>query len=53
MNREIKFRRTKTYDDELANIRELNPKLADQIEQKRDYFERCPLPIARPERGGT
>lgn len=41
MIREIRFRRTRTYDTELANIREFNPVLADQIEEKREYFERC------------
>ena len=52
MSRKIKFRCTKTYDDELANIRELNPKLADQIEQKRKYFERClTTPPYRPAPG--
>jgi plasmid maintenance system killer protein len=41
MTRELKFRRTATYEDELANIREVNRELADQIEEKREYFEHC------------
>lgn len=52
MGREIKFRRTSTYDEELANIREFNRKLADQIEEKREYFERClTTPPYRPTPG--
>ncbi len=39
--RKIKFRRTATYDDELANIRKFNRELANQIEEKREYFEHC------------
>jgi len=41
MTRKIKFRRTTVYDEELANIRKFNWKLADQIEEKREYFEHC------------
>lgn len=41
MTRKIKFRRTTTYDEELANIREFNQGLAEQIEEKRKYFEHC------------
>jgi len=50
MSREINFRRTETYNEELATIREFNRKPADQIEEKRVYFERCltHLPIAQP-----
>ena len=41
MHRKIKLRRAHTYDEELANIREFNRELAEEIEEKRDYFERC------------
>lgn len=39
MSRKIRFRKTHTYDTELANIRKTNPELAKQIEEKREYFE--------------
>jgi len=41
MTRKIKFRRSDTYDRELANIHEFNRELAQQIEEKREYFEHC------------
>jgi len=52
MSRKIKFRKTHTYDAEIANIREINPELAQQIEEKREYFERCLItPPYRPAPG--
>jgi hypothetical protein len=41
MRRKIRFRRIHTYDEELVKIREFNRELAEQIEEKREYFERC------------
>jgi len=52
MSRKIKFHKTLTYDAEIANIREINPELAQQIEEKREYFERCLItPPYRPAPG--
>lgn len=52
MSRKIKFRRTVTYDEELASIRKFNRKLADLIEEKREYFEHClTTPPYRPTPG--
>lgn len=52
MRRKIKFLKTHTYDEELANIREFNRELADQIEEKREYFEHClTTPPYRPDPG--
>jgi len=31
----------KLVDEELAKIKKTNPELAEQIEIKREYFERC------------
>lgn len=52
MSRKLKFRKTHTYDAELANIRKVNPALAQQIEKKREYFEIClTTPPYRPAPG--
>ncbi|MRS06024.1 hypothetical protein EG832_22825 [bacterium] len=52
MSRKIKFRKTHTYGAELANIRKINPELAQQIEEKREYFESClTTPPYRPAPG--